>query len=816
MDPAVPYSTAAEISAAVLRHARHATGASWEHASNADVYTALAHAIRDAAHDMVLKAEDRAADAGAKRIYYLSIEHLVGRSLASTLRNMGLFNTVRSFLAEQGRDLTAVLEEEIDAALGNGGLGRLAACYQESMATLGLPGYSYGINYEFGMFRQEIRHGAQAERPDVWRQFGSPWLLERPSILQRIPVFGKLAYRTRADGKLLPEWVDFRHILGVPSDLPVVGYGARSASWLRLYAARSEQEFDLEAFNQGDYVRSIGGSLNDTNVSRVLYPDDAKPQGRELRLLQEYFFCACAVRDILRIHDVSGEPIEALPDRVAIQLNDTHPVLAIVELMRILLDERQMDWTPAWEVVCRVFAYTNHTLLPEALEKWTAGLLDFMVPRHLSIIYEINRRYVQSIAQDHPGDAGLLERTAIITGSGPGSVVHMARLAAHAAFRVNGVADLHTRLLQRLVMPDVASMEPTKFTNVTNGITQRRWLLHANPGLAGLVTEAIGDGWVTDLEQMRALEPLADDASFRDRFRQVRRENKQRMADAIERLCCLKVDPESMFDAQVKRMHEYKRQLLNLLRVAADYADILDGVASPGVPRVCIFAGKAAASYFAAKEIIRLIVAVSRVINADPRAQDRLKLVFIPDYRVTLAEKIIPSADLSIQISAAGSEASGTGNMKFALNGALTIGTLDGANIEIRDAVGERNFYLFGLTAEQMTGLTAPGFYDPAEAAVRDPRIQRVLGMLESGFLTPWDPDLGRWVRGYLLSHGERYGHLADMGTYLDAQDRAASDYRDLHAWDRRSILNMARVGRFSSDRAVSEYAERIWRVKPV
>jgi glycogen phosphorylase len=782
--------------------------------SRHDWYQATALVVRDMLVEKMLATRARFDRLNAKKLYYLSLEFLIGRSLENNLFNLGIIDECRDFLADAGVDLRVLFDEEPDAALGNGGLGRLAACFLDSLATMDMPGYAYGINYEFGLFRQEVRDGYQIERPDSWQRERSPWLITRPEEACLIPVYGRIEHRIDRKGEYTPSWVDRRVLVGMPSDLPIAGFGGRTVNYVRLFAASASDEFDMQIFNAGDYLKAVEQKMVSETVSRVLYPSDAVAAGRELRLLQEYFFIACAVRDILRTYLRRGEEdFRELPSKVAIQLNDTHPSLAIAEMMRLLVDEYDLNWEVAWDVTRSTVAYTNHTLLPEALERWPISLLERVVPRHLQIIYEINRRFLSHIAALTTGDSELARRVAIVEEGYEGHV-RMANLAIVGSHSVNGVSELHSELLKSRLVPDFYKLWPERFSNKTNGVTQRRWLLMANPGLANLLDTTIGTGWATDLQQLRELEPLADNPELQARLSAIKRMNKERLARIVNRISAVDIDPEAMFDVQAKRIHEYKRQLLMALGIIHQYLQIVEDGIEPASPRAYLMAGKAAPGYWAAKMIIKLICNLGDVINADTRTRGLIKVAFLPDYRVSLAEKIIPAADVSEQISTAGREASGTGNMKFAMNGALTIGTLDGANIEIRQAVGADNIFIFGLTAEQIEEYQKNRNYSPRQRYESDPRLKRVLDSLASDRFCPKEPGLFRWIRDLLLDRDDDF-LMADFGAYADTQSEIARQYVQEQVWNRKVILNIARIGYFSSDRTVAEYARDIWGLTP-
>jgi starch phosphorylase len=814
-EPIPPRPPAAPLGDDARTHARHAFARRLEELGGSELWRALGLAVRDRMVDRMLETTERYRRAGAKRVAYFSMEFLIGRSLSNNLINLGLYDDARRLAAGLGLRLEDVIGQEPDAALGNGGLGRLAACFLDSMATLDLPGYGYGINYEYGLFRQEIDRGAQHERPDNWLSSGTPWQIHRPSETVLVPVYGRVEDAQDRSGNYNPTWLEWKLLVGCPHDMPVVGYGGRTVNYLRLFAARSANELDMEFFNTGDYVKAVEREILSETVTKVLYPSDNIPAGRELRLIQEYFLVACGLRDIIRRYLRDHTGFEQFPDRVAIQLNDTHPALSVAELMRYLIDESGLPWEQSWDIVQRVFGFTNHTLMPEALEKWPVPLLERVLPRHLQIIYEINRRFLDQVARAFPGDADRLRRMSLIE-EGDAKQVRMAHLAIVGSHSVNGVAKLHSELVKTRLVPDFYALWPAKFNNKTNGVTQRRWLLGANPDLAALLTRTVGPGWVTDLDLLRRLEPHAADAGFRDEFLRAKHANQERLARLTRELLRLAVDPAALFDVQIKRIHEYKRQLLNALHVIHRYLELTEDGREPAAPRVFVFAGKAAPGYWAAKQIIRLINAVARVVNGDPKVKGLLKVAFLPDYRVSLAEVIIPAADLSEQISTAGTEASGTSNMKFTMNGALTVGTLDGANIEIRAAVGPENFFTFGLTAEQIQDLRRRGAYNPFDYYRGRPVVRRVLDALREDRFSAEEPGLFGWVVRALTEGGDPYFHLADLESYIDVQRQADEVYRDRPQWARRAILNVARVGEFSSDRTVREYARDIWGVKPV
>jgi starch phosphorylase len=780
------------------------------------LFNATALAVREAAVGHLLDTEERYLRADAKRLYYLSMEFLAGRSLENNLQNLGALNAARLALAGVGGDLEEVLQTEHDAALGNGGLGRLASCFLDSLASLDLPGFGYGIHYEYGLFRQEIDNGSQREQPDNWLAYGSPWEIERPEEACQVPAYGHIEHARDAAGNYVPLWLGWKVLVGVPYDFPIVGYGGRTVNWLRLFAARSSQEFDMEIFNGGDYLRAVEQKMESETISKVLYPSDSVAAGRELRLLQEYFLVACAVRDMVRrFEQRSRADYKDFADQVAIQLNDTHPTLAVLELLRLLLDEKNLPWEEAWKIVCATCGYTNHTLMPEALERWSVPLLEYVLPRHLQLLYEVNHRFLTGVAERWPGDIDRLRRMSIIEEGEP-KQARMAHLAIVGSHAVNGVAAMHSELVKTALVPDFFALWPEKFSNKTNGVTPRRWLLTANPGLARLLDEALGEGWAADLERLRELDNLTGDAGFNKAFAAVKRQNKVRLSNLISETIRVDVDPDSLFDIQVKRIHEYKRQLLNALHVAHQYLALVEDGEAPPVPKTYIFAGKAAPGYWVAKQIILLINKLADVVNSDPRARDWLRVAFVPDYRVSLAEIIIPAGDLSEQISTAGTEASGTSNMKFAMNGALTIGTLDGANVEIREEVGAENIFIFGLTVSEIANLKTSGAYRPADLYASDPSLRRVLDAFAGDRFSPGESGRFDWVRRSLVDDGDPYFHLADFASYRAAQALAGQEYGEPLTWWKKVIRNVSRTGKFSSDRTIREYADEIWGLRSI
>jgi starch phosphorylase len=778
-----------------------------------DWFHATAYTVRDRLIRRWMDTMRTYYRADAKRVYYLSLEFLTGRQLSNSLLNLGLYTEYRDVLSDMELHLDELGALEQDAGLGNGGLGRLAACFLDSMATLSLPGYGYGIRYEYGMFYQGIEQGAQVEHPDNWLRFGNPWELLRPEIFFPVKFGGRVVQFTDANGRLHSDWIDTEEVMALASDTPVPGFGARTVNNMRLWLAKSSRDFNLQYFNQGNYIKAVEEKTESENLSKVLYPNDATSHGRELRLKQQYFFVSASLQDIVRRFLSDHSDFDLFPDRVAIQLNDTHPAIAIPELMRLLLDVHHLEWNRAWRITQQTFAYTNHTLMPEALETWPVEMFERILPRHLQIVYEINHRFLDHVSRLCPGDLDIRRRVSIVDEHG-GRRLRMSHLAIVGSHTINGVSQIHTDLMRRTIFGDFERLAPGTIVNITNGVTPRRWLYAANPDLAALITEFIGDGWVTDLTELARLAPLAEYPAFRARFAEVKRANKRRLGAVIAARVRVAVDPASMFDVHIKRMHEYKRQILNVLHVITRYNRLRDGRDGASVARTVIFSGKAAPGYAFAKLVIRLIHGVADVVNHDTRVGDHLKVVFLPNYNVSMAEQIVPACDLSEQISTAGTEASGTGNMKLSLNGALTIGTLDGANLEIRQAVGEDNFFAFGLTADEVARRRSDG-YRPWEVYTSNEELRRALDMINEGFFSPDEPDRFRGLFD-ALTGGDHYMVLDDYASYLACQERVDALYRDPEEWTRRAILNVAAMGQFSSDRTMLEYAERVWRVKPV
>ncbi len=777
-----------------------------------DRFMAMALTVRDRLTYRWAQTQLHYQKVDAKRVYYLSAEFLLGRALMNNLCALGMYDRVKKLFGDVGMELSDIIDQEPDAGLGNGGLGRLAACFLDSMATLGIAGYGYGIRYEFGIFEQDFKNGYQIERPDEWLRFGNPWEICRPEYSVTVNFGGRVEETLDDNGNYAARWIDTNKVLGVPFDTPIAGFRNDTVNTLRLWQARASHEFDLQVFNDGDYERAVVDKNSSEVISKVLYPNDANQAGRDLRLKQEYFFVACAISDIVRRYRKAHSTFDAFARGNAIQLNDTHPAIAVAELMRVLVDLHGVQWDEAWEITTNTFGYTNHTLLSEALERWPVQMFERLLPRHLSIVLEINRRFLRSVMTKYPGDDARMRRMSIIE-EGPERKIRMAHLAVVGAHAVNGVAALHTELLKKDVLHDFAEMSPEKFSNKTNGVTPRRWLYACNPPLAALITEAIGDKWLTNLDELEGLKKLANDTTYVDRLRAVKRENKVELARYVTRNG-FKFDPDSMFDVQVKRLHEYKRQLLNALNVVRIYLDAKRDPKTLVAPRTVIFGAKAAPGYKMAKLIIKLINSIAEVVNGDMELAGKLRCAFLPNYRVSLAEKIIPAADLSEQISTAGKEASGTGNMKLSMNGALTIGTLDGANIEIRDAVGGENFFLFGLEAHQVDELWQRG-YNPRRIYEENLRLREVIDLIGSGFFAPQDPGLFRPIVDHLLNT-DTYLIMEDFQSYIDCQAKVSAAFVDKREWHKKALLNIAAMGPFSSDRTILEYTRDIWHAEPV
>jgi len=778
-------------------------------AGHRERFEAAAHAVRDVLAQRWVATDRHYARENPKRVYYLSMEYLLGRSLANNVTNMRLAPFVWRKVDEKRIDWRNLIEQEPDAGLGNGGLGRLAACFLDSMATLKLPATGYGLRYEYGMFRQTLEHGWQVEHPDNWLRHPDPWEVCRP--LERVEVHINCTYEIQGGSlKAVPGRPSI--IYGIPYDRPVVGYGGENVNTLRLWAAGAHEAFDLQAFSEGDFVAALAATLAAESLTRVLYPDDSTSAGKALRFVQEYFLVACSLADILRRFVAGNGDWHALPEKVAIQLNDTHPSMAVPELMRILLDDARLSWDDAWDLTRRTLAYTNHTLLPEALERWPLEWFATIVPRHLDIILEVNRRLVDEVRARFPGDEGRVARASLVE-EGPVRRIRMAHLAIVGTHSTNGVAAIHSELLRKRTVRDLAELFPERFNNKTNGVTPRRWLRLCNPSLSEVIGGAIGEGWVADLAELEKLRPLADDAAFRERVAMGKRQEKARFADWLKGATGEVVDPESIFDCQVKRIHEYKRQLLNGLRIVMLYDRLRRDPGLQMAPRTFLFAGKAAPAYRLAKVIIKFLCNLAGTIDGDPVAKGRLKVLFLPEYNVSLAERLIPAADVSNQISTAGYEASGTSNMKFMMNGALTLGTRDGATIEMAEAAGEENLFLFGLTAEQVE--KSRGWYDPRWHLDHDPEIRSALDLVFSDHFSRNEPGVFEPLREALLARGDPYMHLADLRSYLEASDRMGALHQDRQAWTAMVVRNVASSGRFSSDRTISEYASGIWNAVP-
>jgi glycogen phosphorylase len=778
-----------------------------------DYYMALAYTVRDRLVHRRIKTAQTYFNSDTKMVYYLSAEFLIGRLLINNLINLGIYEPISEALKASGLTLDDLMEREEEPGLGNGGLGRLAACFLDAMATLQIPAMGYGIRYEFGIFDQLIIDGWQVERPDNWLRFGNPWEIVHPDYMVEVKFGGHTEAFTDAKGQYRVRWMPRVTVMGTPYDTPVPGYGNNTVNTLRLWAARAGEDFDFNVFNAGDYTQAVASKTFSENISKVLYPNDNTPQGKELRLQQQFFFVSCSLQDIIRLYLRQHDTFDAFAEKTAIQLNDTHPSVGVVELMRLLVDEHDVEWDDAWDITRKTFAYTNHTLLSEALERWSVDLFGRLLPRHLELIYEINFQFLAEIQKRYPGDMTKLRRMSLIE-EGDDQKVRMAHLACVGSHAVNGVAELHTELIKKDLMNDFYELWPEKFQNKTNGITPRRWLLMSNPELSKLITEKIGDRWITNLDDLRQLEPFVEDAEFRTRWRNIKQARKGKLAEYILSNNGFEVDVNSMFDVQIKRIHEYKRQLLAALNIIAIYNRIKANPSMDVLPRTFIFGGKAAPGYFMAKMVIKLINAVGDVVNNDPDVAGRIKVVFLANYSVSLGQFAYPAADLSEQISTAGKEASGTGNMKFALNGALTIGTLDGANVEIREEVGAENFFLFGMTAHEVVDLRNKG-YKPMDYYNANPELKLVIDQLSSGYFSPKDRGQFMAIVDSLLSRDE-YMLLADFQAYTDCQEQVAEAFRDQDRWTRMSILNVARMGKFSADRTIADYCKNIWEVEPM
>ena len=798
---------------AVLRHLKSTFARDRVTATRNDWWMATCMAARDQMLARYIDTQAQHASKNIRRVYYLSLEYLMGRVLTNNLVNLQLRDVATAALAELGQDLEAVADEEADMGLGNGGLGRLAACFLDSLATMDIPAVGYGIHYEFGLFRQTFAQGRQVEVADNWLANNNPWLIRRPNYRVSVPLYGRVKHSTDDRGNHCAELVETRNLLGMPWDIPIAGFAGSSVNFLRLWESKAASEFDFRAFDRGGYVEAVHERDSSEIVSKVLYPNDSTESGKELRLVQQIFFVSCSLQDILRRHRRTNANFNNLPAKAAVQLNDTHPSIAVAELMRLLVDVERLTWDEAWGLCSQVFSYTNHTLLPEALETWSVPLFEKVLPRHLEIIYEINRRHLEDVEKRWPGDDARKTELSIVQEGFP-KRIRMAHLAVVGSHHVNGVAELHTRLICANLFPGFNELWKGKFVNVTNGVTPRRWVRGCNPELGALCDEVAGKGWESDLGRLRKLDALADRPAFQDRFLAIKRANKARLAARIKELVGVEVSPDALFDVQIKRLHEYKRQHLNLLHILHLYRRILNEPNGQFTPRVCIFGAKAAPGYALAKHIIHAINRVAAVINSDERVRGLLKVVFLPDYRVSLAERIIPAADLSEQISTAGKEASGTGNMKLALNGAVTIGTLDGANVEIAEEVGAENIFIFGLQVEAVEKLWADG-YDPYAILAADPELSALLDWLRSDTFTPEEAGVLSPVVDSLLEGGDPYLVLADFRSYVDAQSKAEKAFLDRRRWAAMAIRNVARCAKFSSDRSIGDYAKLIWKTKP-
>ena len=808
-------SSTESVKESILNHLRYTLARHPESATRDEWWTATCYAVRDRLLDRFMKTQATHHRKKVRRAYYLSLEYLMGRLLVNNLHNSGLYAATREALGELGQDFHEIASEEADMGLGNGGLGRLAACFLDSLATLDLPAVGYGIHYEFGLFRQEFVDGHQVEHPDAWQEKGCPWEVMRPNFSQEVQLYGRVDHQMDDLGQYHPVWVDCKTVVGVPYDIGIVGYGGETVNFLRLWDACASHEFDLNIFNEGGYVEAVREKAMGETISKVLYPNDHTENGKELRLVQQYFFVSCSLKDIIRRFLHGHDDWAEFSEFNALQLNDTHPAITVPELMRLLIDEHGLEWDDAWEITRASCNYTNHTLLPEALERWSVPLFEKVLPRHLEIIYEINRRFLEGeVEAKWPGDDSKKAELSIIQEGQP-KMIRMAYLSVVGSSRVNGVAALHTNLLKKNLFSTFHELYPGKLVNMTNGITPRRWLLACNPGLAGLISEKLGSDWPKDLNRLDKLAGFADDPDFQDRFMAVKRANKQAFADFVQADCGIEINPDALFDVQIKRLHEYKRQHLNLLHILTLYRRLLNDPGYEMNPRVFVFGAKAAPGYALAKNIIRAINKVAEKINNDPRIDGRIKIVFPENYCVSLAEKMIPAADLSEQISTAGKEASGTGNMKLALNGALTIGTLDGANVEIREEVGPDNIFIFGMTVEQVEELRARG-YRPYDVYNANWELKAVIDWLRSDFFTPGEHDAFAPLCSSWLEGGDPFLCLADYADYIRAQEAADRAFSDPRAWARMAILNTARMGRFSSDRTIQEYAEQIWKLPPV
>ncbi|MGY0581463.1 MAG: glycogen/starch/alpha-glucan phosphorylase [Paraglaciecola chathamensis] len=809
----VPLSKA-DLKASIVKHLHCSLGTDENKANNHAWWKATCASVQEHVLEGLRKTQKSHYLNDTRAVHYFSAEFLMGRLMSNNLHNLGLFDATEKALNELGVNLTDIMEEEPDMALGNGGLGRLAACFIDSLATLDLPAVGYGLHYEHGLFRQEIKNGEQIERPDSWRDYGNPWEICRPESIQDIPLFGYVETKYGENGRINKEWHPGLIVKGLPWDIPVVGYGGKTVNVLRLWQSQASDYFNWDVFNAGGYVDAQKENVQAETISKVLYPNDETDAGKDLRLIQQYFFSACSLKDIIRRYKrAHGDDWSRFSDQVVIQLNDTHPAVAIPELMRILIDRAELDWDYAWSICSKTFAYTNHTLLPEALEKWPARMFERILPRHLEIIYEINRRFMDEVEAVWPGDNDIKRKLSIIE-EGPDKMVRMGNLSVIGSFAVNGVAEIHSELVKKDLFPEFNHMWPNKLTNVTNGITPRRWLKACNPALSKLIDSKIGADWPLNLDKLQGLTEFADDAKFKKQFMKIKRDNKVQLAKEVLALTGVEIDPDAIFDVQIKRLHEYKRQHLNLLYIMALYRRLLENPNYDMYPRVFLFGAKAAPGYKLAKDIIYAINKVAEKINNDARVNHKLKVVFLPNYRVSLAEKMIPAADISEQISTAGKEASGTGNMKLSLNGALTVGTLDGANIEIAEEVGDENIFIFGLTVDEVEALDKKG-YNPFDYYDNNRELKAVLDWLDSDYFTPGKPGALSSLKRSMLEGGDQYKVLADFVSYSEAQSLADKAYKDADKWAGMAILNTAQMGKFTSDRSIKDYVKRIWKLDP-
>ena len=809
---AVPTVSSAEMQKAIIDRLHKGLGTDEHKANNKAWWNATCQAVNELVFEKLTKTQQTHSEHDTRAVNYLSLEFLMGRLLSNNLQNLQVFQVTEEALKGLGKDLYEICDEEPDMALGNGGLGRLAACFIDSLATLGYPAIGYGIHYEHGLFKQEFQDGRQIERPDTWREYGNPWEICRPESIQHIPLYGYVETVFDQKEGSRKVWHAGQKLKGVPWDIPIVGYGAKTVNILRLWESRAHEAFDWDVFNAGGYVDSQVEKSKAETVSKVLYPNDSTDAGKELRLIQQYFFCACSVKDILRRYKRANKDLSLLPEKVAIQLNDTHPTIAIPELMRILVDEEGLDWDSAWKICQETFAYTNHTLLPEALEKWSVALFEKVLPRHLEIIYEINSQFLANVVEKKwPGDDLKKEKLSVIEESQQ-RMVRMANLCVITAYKVNGVAAVHSELVKTDLFPEFHELFPGKLVNVTNGVTPRRWLKACNEGLATLLDETIGDDWVLNLDKLKGILPKAKDVAFQKRFMDIKKENKVELAKIIKDTTGVEVSVDAIFDVQIKRLHEYKRQQLNLIHILTLYKRLLENPDYDMVPRVFLFGAKAAPGYHMAKEIIFALNKIADKVNNDERIQGKLKVVFLPNYRISLAEKMFPAADISEQISTAGLEASGTGNMKFALNGALTVGTMDGANIEMAEEIGAEHMFIFGLSVDEVKALKASG-YNPYDYYYKNPELKAVLDWLDTDFFTPGHAGLLSDIKRSLLEWGDEYLCLADYASYVAAHQDIDTLYRDQSAWAEKAILNAGAMGKFNSDRSIEDYASKIWKL---